>query len=136
LRAIFADPGAPAGFDRAPAWQMLLGLPHDTMFETGLAELPWLDFASASLPWTGVFIRVVTGPLLVAAMIGACAPGIGGKLARARLVPVFSGLIAASVNASIVFAVDQTGQGEEPSRLPAKSLSWIEWLTAGIVGIN
>src|SRR5699024_2025469 len=76
LRAIFADPGAPAGFDPAPAWQMLLGLPHDTMFDTGLAELPWLDFASASLPWTGIFIGVVTGPLLVAAIIGAIAPGI------------------------------------------------------------
>jgi len=136
LRAIFADPGAPAGFDPAPAWQMLLGLPHDTMFDTGLAELPWLDFASASLPWTGIFIGVVTGPLLVAAIIGAIAPGIGGNLARAGLLTGFIGLIAAIVNANIVFAVDQTGQTVALSTMPAISLSWIGWLTAGIVGIN
>src|SRR5699024_2598073 len=56
VSAIFADPGAPAGLDPAPALQMLLGLPHDTMFDAGLAELPWFDFASAGLPCTGIFI--------------------------------------------------------------------------------
>lgn len=136
LRAIFADPGAPAGFDPAPAWQMLLGLPHDTAFDAGLAELPWLDFASASLPWTGIFIGVVAGPLLVAAIIGAVAPGLGGNLARTGFLTGFVGLAAAIVNANIVFAVDQTGQTVALSTMPAISLSWIGWLTAGIVGIN
>src|SRR5699024_12762886 len=106
-RAIFADPGAPAGFDPAPAWQMLLGLPHDTMFDTGLAELPWLDFASASLPWTGIFIGVVTGPLLVAAIICAIAPGIGGNLARTGLLTGFIGPIVGNAKAKIVLCVDR-----------------------------
>ena len=136
LRAIFADPGAPAGFVPAPAWQMLFGLPHDTAFDAGLAELPWLDFTSASLPWTGIFIAIVAGPLLVAAIIGAIAPGVGGNLARTGLLTGFIGLAAAIVNANIVFAVDQTGQTVALSTMPAISLSWIGWLTAGIVGIN
>src|SRR5699024_10041648 len=110
LRAIFADPVAPAGFDASPAWPMLLGLAPDTVCASGLAELPWLDVASASLPWTGIFIGVVTGPLLVAAIIGAIAPGIGGNLARAGLLTEFIGLIAAIVNANIFRSEEHTSE--------------------------
>src|SRR5699024_6388345 len=68
LRAIFADPGAPAGFDPAPTWQLLLGLPHETPLDAGLAELPWLDALNAALPWTGIFIGIIAVPLLLTAV--------------------------------------------------------------------
>src|SRR5699024_12276872 len=92
--------------------------------------------ASAARPATGILLGVVPGPPRVAASIAAIPSGIGGNLARAGLLTGLIGLIAAIVSANIVSAVDQTGQTVALSTMPAISLSWIGWLTAGIVGIN
>lgn len=136
LRAILADPGAPAGFDPAPTWQLLLGLPHETAFDTGLAELPWLDLANASIPWAGILICLIAVPVLVTAIIGAIAPGIGGNLARVGVLTGLLGIAAATVNSSVVFAIDQTGSPVALSTAPAVSLAWIGWVSAAVVGLN
>ncbi|GAA2024937.1 hypothetical protein GCM10009720_00840 [Yaniella flava] len=136
LRAIFADPGAPAGYDPAPTWQLLLGLPHNTALDAGLAELPWLDFANASLPWAGIFVGIIAIPVLVAAIIGAIAPGVGGNLARAGVLTGFIGLAVATANSGFIFAVDQTGVPVALSTTPAVSLAWAGWLIAAIIGVN
>lgn len=136
LRAILADPGAPAGFDPAPTWQLLLGLPHETALNTGLAELPWLDLATASVPWTGIVVCIIAVPVLLAAILGAIAPGIGGNLARAGVLTGLLGLAAATVNSSMIFAIDQTGVPVALSTAPAVSLAWIGWVSAAIVGMN
>lgn len=136
LRAILADPGAPAGYDPAPTWQLLLGLPHETSMDTGLAELPWLDLLSGAVPWTGIFIGLVVVPVLVVAIVGAIAPGIGGNLARAGTITGFLGLAAATANSNFIFSVDQTGVPVALSTTPAVSLMWMGWLTAAIIGVN
>lgn len=136
LRAILADPGAPAGYDPAPTWQLLLGLPHETSLDAGLAELPWLDFAGGAVPWTGIFIGIVAVPLLLAAIVGAIAPGIGGHLARAGTITGFLGLAAATANSHFIFSVDQAGGPVALSTTPAVSLAWMGWLTAAVIGVN
>lgn len=136
LRAILADPGAPAGFDPAPTWQLLLGLPHETSFGAGMAEMPWLDLANGSLPWTGIFVCIIAVPLLLVALAGAIAPGVGGNLARAGVISGFLGLAAATANANIIFAVDQAGTPVALSTTPAVSLAWIGWLSAAVIGMN
>lgn len=136
LRAILADPGAPAGFDPAPTWQFLLGLPHDTALAGGLAELPWLDFVNASLPWAGIFIAIIALPVLLTAVVGAIAPGVGGNLARTGIITGLTGLAVATVNSNIIFAIDQGGNPVALSTIPAISLAWIGWLSAAVIGIN
>ena len=136
LRAILADPGAPAGYDPAPTWQLLLGLPHETSFDAGLAELPWLDLLSAAVPWTGIFIGLVAAPILLVAIVGAIAPGIGGNLARSGIIMGFVGLAAATANSNVIFSIDQTGLPVALSTTPAVSLMWMGWLTAAIIGVN
>ena len=136
LRAILADPGAPAGYDPAPAWQLLLGLPHNTSLDAGLAELPWLDLVGPAVPWTGVFIGIIAVPFLLAAIVGAIAPGIGGNLARAGTIMGFLGLAAATANSNFIFSIDQTGVPVALSTTPAISLMWMGWLTAAVIGVN
>lgn len=136
IRAIFADPGAPAGYDPAPTWQLLLGLPHETPLDAGMAELPWLDLAAAGIPWVGIFIGIVAVPVLITAIIGAIAPGNGGNLARAATITGFIGLAVATANASFIFAVDQSGEPVALSTAPAVSLTWMGWLVAAVIGVN
>lgn len=136
LRAIFADPGAPAGFDPAPTWQLLLGLPHETPLDAGLAELPWLDALNAALPWTGIFIGIIAVPLLLTAVIGAMAPGRGGILARGGLLTALIGLAMATANASVIIAIDQAGNPVPLSTIPAVSLTWLGVLLSAVIGLN
>ena len=136
LRAIFADPGAPAGYDPAPTWQQLLGLPHHTALDAGLAELPWLDTLSPALPWVGIAVVLIAGPLLLLALVGVIAPGRGGGLARTAALTAVVGLAMGTLNAGIIFAVDQTGVPVALSTIPAVSVTWIGLLVAAIVGVN
>jgi hypothetical protein len=136
LRAILADPGAPVGFEPAPAWKFLFGLPHDVAFDAGLAELPWLDAFSPAAPWTGIAIGLIAVPILVLAGIGALSPRAGGGLARFGLLAVFLGLAVAVFNSSLIFAIDQTGAPVALSTIPPVSLVWLGLLTAAVIGVN
>src|SRR5699024_5245406 len=136
LRAIFADPGAPAGYDPAPTWQLLLGLPHRTALDAGLAELPWLDALSPTLPWAGIAVGIIAAPLLCIALIGVSAPGRGGGLARTAALTAIVGLAIGTLSASMIFAIDQTGAPVALSTIPAVSLTWMGLLVAAIIGVN
>lgn len=136
LRAIFADPGAPAGYDPAPTWQLLLGLPHHTALDAGLAELPWLDALSPTLPWTGIAVGILAVPLLLIALIGVIAPGRGGGLARTAALTAVVGLAVGTLSAGMIFAIDQTGVPVALSTIPAVSLTWMGLLVAAIIGVN
>ena len=136
LRAILADPGAPAGYDPAPTWKLLFGLPHDIALDAGVAELPWLDNLSAAAPWAGIIVGVIAVPVLLLAIVGAMTPTAGGKVARAGLVTGFIGLAIATANAGFVFAIDQTGQPVVLSTIPPVSLAWLGFVTAATAGLN
>lgn len=136
LRAIFADPGAPAGFDPAPTWQLLLGLPHRRALDAGVAELPWLDALLPGLPWAGLLAGVIALPLVVLALTGALAPGRGGGLARLGLLIAALSLAQGTLHAGIIFAIDQSGTPVALSTIPVVSLSWLGLLTAALIGIN
>lgn len=136
LRAIFADPGAPAGYDPAPAWQQVLGLPHRIALDAGLAELPWLDAVNPAFPWAGIAAGLIAVPLVVMAVIGAIAPGRGGGLARTGMLTAVVGLAMGTLNAAIIFAIDQTGVPVALSTIPAVSLTWLGFLVAAVIGVN
>ena len=136
LRAILADPGAPASYDPAPTWQFLLGLPHEVALDAGLAELPWLDALSPAAPWAGIAVFVIAVPLLVLAILGAMRPGAGGSLARSGLLAGFIGLAIATANSGLTFSIDQTGDPVALSTIPPVSLAWLGFLLAAVVGIN
>lgn len=136
LRAIFVDPGAPAGYDPAPTWKMLLGLPHNTALEAGLAELPWLDALSPAAPWAGIFVCIIVVPVLLLAIWGAMTPGAGGTLARSGLMTGLLGLAIATLNSGIIFAIDQTGVPVALSTIPPLSLAWLGFLVAAVIGMT
>ncbi|HEY4535397.1 MAG TPA: glycosyltransferase [Enteractinococcus sp.] len=136
LRAIFADPGAPAGYEPAPTWQLLLGLPHRTALDAGLAEVPWLDALSPNAPWTGIAVGIIAIPLVLCALIGLIAPGRGGGLARTGALIAAAGLAVGTLSAGIIFAIDQSGVPVPISTIPAVSLTWLGLLVAAIIGLN
>jgi hypothetical protein len=136
LRAILADPGAPVGYDPAPTWKLLLGLPHETALDAGVAELPWLDHLSAAAPWAGIIVFLIALPLLVLAIIGAMNPTTDGRLARAGLLTAVIGLAIATANAGFIFAIDQTGDPVALSTIPPVSLAWLGFTIVAAVGLN
>lgn len=136
VRAILADPGAPAGYAPAPTWKMLLGLPHEVALDAGLAELPWLDALLAAAPWAGIAVFVIAVPLLVLAIIGALRAGPGGSLARSGVLAGFIGLAIATAYSGLIFSIDQTGEPVALSTIPPVSLMWLGFLSAAVIGVN